>query len=106
MKLTHTLLLAFSMIAPALAGETVALFNGKDLSGWHADVPAADKDPKIAPSFIVRDGMLVSLGKPGGHLITDKEYANYRFETVYRFTKGAGNCGVLVHSSKPRALYG
>ncbi len=36
-------------------GEMIPLFNGKDLSGWHADVPAADQDPKISPSFIVRD---------------------------------------------------
>lgn len=86
--------------------ETIALFNGKDLSGWHADVPAADKDPKISPSFIVRDGKLVSLGKPGGHLITDKVHADYRLELEYRFANKPGNCGVLVHASRPRALYG
>ncbi|MDB4257850.1 DUF1080 domain-containing protein, partial [bacterium] len=67
---------------------------------------AADKNPKIKPSFIARDGMLVSLGKPGGHLITDKVHENYRLEVEYRFVKEPGNCGVLVHSSTPRALYG
>jgi hypothetical protein len=49
--------------------------------------------------------MLVSLGRPGGHLITDEEHANYRFDVEYRFVGRAGNCGVLVHVSKPRALY-
>lgn len=99
--------LAFLALAlPASAAEPVSLFNGKDLAGWHADVPAADKDPKTAPSFIVREGMLVSLGKPGGHLITDKEYSDYKLTVEYRFPKNAGNCGVLVHASKPRALYG
>ncbi len=93
------------LVASALA-EPVALFNGKDLSGWTADVPEADKNPDIKPSFIVRDGKLVSLGKPLGHLVTDKEYQNYRLTVEYRFTGNAGNCGVLVHSSKPRALYG
>ena len=81
------------------------LFNGKDLSGWKADVPAADKDPNIKPSFIVRDGMLVSLGSPNGHLITEAAFKNYRLDVEYRFPGKPGNCGVLVHSSTPRALY-
>ena len=84
--------------------KPVSLFNGKDLTGWHSDVPAADKKPDIKPSFVARDGMLVSLGKPGGHLITDKVYENYRLEVEYRFVDQPGNCGVLVHSSKPRVL--
>ena len=47
------------------------LFNGKDLTGWHVDVPELDNNPSMQSPFIVRDGMLVSLGTPGGHLITD-----------------------------------
>ena len=94
---------------PAFSEEehkSVALFNGKDLTGWHSDVPAADKNPDIKPSFIARGGMLVSLGNPGGHLITDKIHQNYRLELEYRCAKEPGNCGVLVHGSTPRALYG
>lgn len=82
------------------------LFNGKDLTGWKADVPKADKNPDIQPSFIVRDGVLVSLGNPRGHLVTDKSYENYKLTVEYRFPGKAGNCGVLVHSSELRALYG
>ena len=44
--------------------RVMPLFNGKDLSGWKPDVPAKDKDPNAPDSFIVRDGMLVSLGLP------------------------------------------
>lgn len=98
--------LAFSSAASADEAEAIPLFNGKDLTGWHVDVPAADKDPKVKPSFMVRDGLLVSLGKPGGHLITDKVHENYRLELEYRFAAQPGNCGVLVHASTPRALYG
>ena len=97
-----------SAVFPAFSEEehkSVALFNGKDLTGWHSDVPAADKNPDIKPSFIARGGMLVSLGNPGGHLITDKIHQNYRLELEYRFAKEPGNCGVLVHGSTPRALY-
>ncbi|MAH26144.1 MAG: hypothetical protein CMI19_04235 [Opitutae bacterium] len=82
-----------------------SLFNGKDLSGWTMDVPALDKKPNLAKPFTVRNGMLVSLGKPAGHLLTEKEYSNYRLEVEYRFAGKPGNCGVLVHASKLRNLY-
>lgn len=82
------------------------LFDGKSLAGWHVDVPAKDKDPKTPDAFLIRNGMLVSLGDPRGHLITDAVYENYRLEAVYRFAGKPGNCGILVHASTPRALYG
>ncbi len=85
--------------------ETVALFNGKDLTGWHTDIPKADENPDIEPSFVVRDGVLVSRGRPQGHLITDADYENYRLVVEYRWPGKPGNCGVLVHASKPRRLY-
>jgi hypothetical protein len=90
---------------PAAKGTPVKLFNGKDLAGWKADVPKADKNPDIAPSFKVRDGKLVSMGNPKGHLITTEVYKDYRLDVEYRFPGKGGNCGVLVHSSKLRALY-
>lgn len=88
-----------------LSAQTKNLLNGRDLKGWHADVPAMDKDATLKTPFIVRNGMLVSLGTPGGHLITDSVYENYRLEVQYRFAGKPGNCGVLVHASTPRALY-
>lgn len=82
-----------------------SLFNGKDLSDWYMDVPELEKDSSLRKPFIVREGMLVSLGTPLGHLITEKEYENYRLEVEYRFPGEPGNCGVLVHASSPRVLY-
>jgi len=85
--------------------ETVQLFNGKDLSGWHVDVPALDSDPDKKSPFLVRDGNLVSMGKPAGHLITNEVFEDYKLQVEYRFAGKPGNCGVLVHASTPRALY-
>lgn len=85
--------------------DTRSLIPDETLAGWHADVPAADADPAVAPSFLVRDGMLVSMGKPEGHLITDEPFADYRLDIEYRFVDKPGNCGVLVHASTSRALY-
>lgn len=101
----NSLIVLLATAASLLSEESTALFNGKDLTGWHVDVPKANKDPELKPSFIVRDGKLVSLGTPRGHLITDKVYENYRLEVEYRFAGEPGNCGVLVHSSTPRALF-
>ncbi|MFU8892466.1 MAG: DUF1080 domain-containing protein [Luteolibacter sp.] len=125
-----TKLICLISLFPAicLAGETISLFNGKDLSGWTMDIPARDtmtpeqevevKDGiitfdtrKVAwwnanpPAFMVRDGVLVSLGRPLGHLITEEKFSNYKLVVEYRFSKEAGNCGVLVHASTPRRLY-
>ncbi|MGB3966389.1 MAG: DUF1080 domain-containing protein [Planctomycetota bacterium] len=88
------------------APAPVALWNGRDLAGWHADVPAADGGVAVEPSFVARDGILVSMGKPPGHLITDASFANYRLTVEWRWPGEPGNCGVLVHASAPRRLYG
>lgn len=106
-NLTNTLLLALLCLSSITSlAQTKRLFNGKDLTGWHIDVPDKDKNSDISPSFIVRNGLLVSMGNPQGHLITDATYQNYRIEVQYRFSAKPGNCGVLVHASTPRALYG
>jgi hypothetical protein len=93
-----------TFLALAVMSQTapVALFDGKSLKGWHEDVPSNDGLDSPKPAFIVRDGMLVSLGEPRGHLITDAQYENYKLAVDYRFSKQAGNCGVLVHASIPR----
>jgi hypothetical protein len=104
-RMTMRAILPFFLLAAVATAEPKSLFNGKDLTGWHVDVPATDKDKNLPPSFIVRDGKLVSMGKPGGHLITDAEYSDYKLVVEYRFVDKAGNCGVLVHSSTPRVLH-
>jgi len=100
-------------IARAAAGATATALAGMLFwavvplaTGWHADVPAADTNARLRSPFLVRNGMLVSLGEPRGHLITDSSYRDYRLEVEYRFPGTPGNAGVLVHASTPRALYG
>ncbi|MCU0325164.1 MAG: DUF1080 domain-containing protein [Spirosomaceae bacterium] len=93
-------LLSFGAIS-----QEINLFNGRDLTGWHVDVPDMDNNPNLKSPFIVRNGLLVSMGKPEGHLITDSVFQNYRIEVQYRFAGVPGNCGLLVHASTPRSLY-
>ncbi len=87
------------------AQQSKSLFNGKDFTGWHIDVPALEKDSSVQNPFIVRNGMMVSLAKPQGHIITDAQYENFRLDVEYRFPGKPGNCGVLVFASTPRVLY-
>lgn len=98
-------ILFFLSVSHQSKSQTKTLFNGKDLKGWHIDVPDMDKDPALKTPFLVRNGLLVSLGTPGGHLITDDQYENFRFTFQYRFAGKPGNCGALVFVSTPRALY-
>ncbi len=93
------------MVNTCNKAKEVELFNGKDLSGWHVDVPEMDTNATAINPFIIRNNLLVSLGTPQGHLITDKEFSNYRLRVEYRFAGKPGNCGVLVNASTPRALY-
>ena len=71
-----SLLLALLLLGASCSSPTVDLFNGSDLDGWHTDIPAADNNADLKPSFSVRDGMLISNGTPQGHLITDAIYQN------------------------------
>lgn len=112
MLMTRLLIPAVCVIA-ALGASCAAsppqpqsLFNGKDLTGWDVDVPAADSNVRLRSPFEVRNGMLVSLGEPRGHLLSNSSYRDYRLEIEYRFAAAPGNAGVLVHASTPRALYG
>jgi hypothetical protein len=96
MKPILVLAAALTTLGLAPGAKPRSLFNGRDLSGWHVDVPAMDADTGARNPFIVT---------PGGHLITDSVFHDYRLEVEYRFTGKPGNAGVLVHASTPRALY-
>jgi hypothetical protein len=104
-KFIRLLLVIIIIVAACSSEETISLINGENLDGWLIDVPAMDNNPDTVNPFIIRDGMLVSLGTPGGHLITDDVFNNYRLVAEYRFVGEPGNCGILVHASTPRALY-
>lgn len=105
MRLRALFLVASLLLAPGAGAQPRALFNGRDLGGWHVDVPAIDSNPRTRSPFEVRGGLLASLGEPRGHLVTDATYRDYRLEVEYRFSGKPGNAGILVHASTPRALY-
>jgi hypothetical protein len=81
----------------------IALFNGRDSSGWtyHLEKP----DAKPSDVWSVKDGVLRCTGKPTGYLITkENNFENYNLSLDWRWPGKGGNNGVLVHVTKPGEL--
>jgi len=73
---------------PPTWGAPVALFNGKDLTGWHEQKPGA------APAWKVENGNLVSPGN-GPELISNSKFGDFKLDV--EFNRGAdSNSGVYL----------
>src|SRR5262249_32917236 len=73
------------------ADDYKPLFNGKDLAGWvnvncHPD------------TFFVKDGQIITTGKPMGFLRTEKQYENFVLEMEWMHINKTevGNSGLFV----------
>ena len=71
----------------------VALFNGKDLTGWTAF--SAQPGVKLEDVWSVRDGLIICKGEPLGWLATEQTYTNYKLTAEWRWAPGQkpGNSG-------------
>lgn len=91
-------LLACSLTAASLRAEPpegfIALFNGKDLTGWKATGNAKvwNVDEK--------EGILFVKGGGGGWLLTEKDFDNFELRLEYRMPK-MGNSGVGLRTPIP-----
>lgn len=72
-------------------GETVSLFNGKDLTGWRNV-----KGEKPNSNWTVENGMIFRK-ENGGDLYSEKKYENFILEFDIKVVKG-GNSGVKYKS--------
>src|SRR5688572_10307934 len=69
------------------------LFNGRDLTGWVPVVKTQDGTAKKflehevgdQTTFFVKEGKLLTTGKPSGYLRTESVYENYVFHVEVRF---------------------
>jgi type 1 glutamine amidotransferase len=81
----------------AVEKKEVALFNGKDLTGWTYYLNDKGKPEDVWE--VTEDGVLVCKGRPIGYLRTKADHTNYTLSLKWRFspiTKKAGNSGVLL----------
>jgi hypothetical protein len=93
------LLFVLAAAVPALADEKkdddgfVPMFDGKTLKGW--------VNVNCAPgTFFVKDGQIITTGKPTGYLRTEKQYENFiaEFDWMHLPPKpgAVGNSGFFV----------
>jgi hypothetical protein len=90
--------------APRIPEGFTPLFNGKDLSGWHASKTARHG---IQPDYHVAHGMILGTQRPlgsGGLLITDRKYRN--FELYMEVKPDWGNdSGIFFRTTETGAAY-
>ena len=76
-------------------GTPIALFNGKDLTGWTWHTAAANS--KIGDVWSVKDGALHCAAAPTGFISTDKEYKDFVLTVEQRhITKLNGGVFVCI----------
>jgi len=82
------------------SGESIELFNGKDLSGWVVEGPKdyKDKDGKLVPMWTVQDGIINCAGKAFGFLRYEKQqFADFALHVEYRLAS-QGNSGIGIRT--------
>ncbi len=124
MRPIHLLLpwLTCLLLSTASAAEEgwVALFNGKDLSGWTVKIAKRPLGENFANTFRVEDGILKvsydgyeKFDEQFGHLYTNLAYSHYILRLEYRFEGRMMadapkyvnlNSGVLLHAQPPQSL--
>lgn len=101
-------LLSLLLSAAHLRGANpapVALFNGKDLSGWYSFTEKFGRNQDPTGNFKVEDGVIHILGQDFGYIATEKSYENYTLTVEYKWgTKqfapratGKRDSGILYH---------
>ncbi len=111
---------SFSHAQDPTSENWIALFNGKDLSGWTPKVRYQDLGDDPANTFRVEDGLLKvrydgydKFDETFGHLFYKDSFSHYRFRVEYRFVGeqcdgGPGwairNSGVMIHGENPATM--
>ncbi len=70
----------------------IALFNGKDLSGWHA------RNPGATTSWKAENGVMINAPKWGQHgvdIVTDQKFDDFQLHVEFRVPP-LGNSGVYL----------
>jgi hypothetical protein len=72
---------------PVQGGKPVTLFNGRDLTGWHA-LPGGES------AWQVVNGVLTNT-KAGANLATDEKYSDFKLHIEFRYP-ARGNSGIYL----------
>ncbi len=94
---------AASKAADSAENETICLFNGKDLDGWHVYL----KEPGVDPKEIwkVHEGAIWCKGDPFGFLRTKEEYGDFKLVLEWRWPEEPTNSGVLLRMTSEDKIW-
>jgi len=81
----------------------LALFNGRDFSGW--TYVLSDTTVSFRDVWSVRDGVIHCTGVPDGYLRTEASFADYRLHLEWRWEGEPTNSGVLLHCQDPDRIW-
>lgn len=93
-----------TITSPKLPEGFTPLFNGTDLTGWHA---SRSTHQGTTPNFHVEDGVIVGDENPygqGGLLLTDKKYKNFELYAEVKIDSFA-NGGIFLRSTESGVAY-
>jgi hypothetical protein len=98
MKRPLALILSLSFFLPVLAGEPVALFDGKTFAGWEGNI---DSVWRIEEGTLTA-GSLEKKQEKNDFLATTKEYGDFELTLKWRLegTEGFVNGGVQIRSKR------
>lgn len=92
-----SLLCSACLALPLSAAEPAPtpLFNGRDFTGLHVFI---DKNEvPVADAWKIEDGVLRATGVGRGYVRTVMPHADYKLSLEWRWPKGRGNSGILLH---------
>jgi hypothetical protein len=81
---------AAAIVAQQAEEGFVPLFNGRDLSGWIYGT-RGDRENRSGRGYQVENGVIFCTKEDGGHLFTEREYADFVFRFEFRLTENANN---------------
>jgi hypothetical protein len=95
-------------------GETIKLFNGKDLAGFYTYLKDLGKNNDPKKVVTVQDGAIRVSGEVYGCFTTEKEYGDYHLVVEYKWGEitfpprkdSARDSGILLHCQGDDGSYG
>jgi hypothetical protein len=83
--------------------ETIQLFNGKNLDGWHIHL----KDENANPNDVwkVQDGVIWCKGDPFGYLRTTRKFTDFKLVVEWKWPDNPTNSGVLLRMSEGDTIW-
>ena len=100
-----TSLMACSGIFAQQTGDTLSLYDEKDLSNWKFYLQPTDTAVDPSGVFHAVPGAILITGMPFGYMRSPDAYSDYQLHLEWRWPREAGNSGVFIHAQPEDAIW-